>query len=124
VEEGITIYDEHELDPFERAAREAKKEKKAKSELVAAPEQKVVAPPVPSGPGVVAVRVVKVAPNPRVAICEVISGEGKEGAKLAVDVRRNALFRPGMEFEAERPPMSSRFEWEYRGKLPRFRGHW
>ena len=122
MDSGVTIYDG--LSPEERVARDAKNKKKPKPEPGAALEQKAVAPPVPSGPGVLVVRVVKVAPNPRVAICEVISGEGKEGAKLAVDVRKNHLFVPRMEMEIERAPGSSRFEWEYRGKLPRLRGRW
>jgi hypothetical protein len=122
VEPGVTIYDD--LEPWERAARYSKNKKKPKPEPGAALEQKAVAPPVPSGPGVLVVRVVKVAPNPRVAICEVISGAGKEGAKLVVDVRRNHLFVARMEMEIERAPGSSRFEWEYRGKLPRLRGRW
>ena len=123
MEPGVTIYDE--LDPFERAARDAKNKEKLKPEPGAALEQKAVAPSVcPSGSGVLVVRVVKTAPNPRVAICEVVSGEGMEGKKLVVDVRKNHLFIPGMRFEAARAPGSSRFEWEYRGKLPRLRGRW
>jgi hypothetical protein len=122
MEPGVTIYDE--LDPFERATRDSKNKKKPKPEPGAVVEQKALAPPVPSGPGVLVVRVVKVCPNPRLAICEVISGAGKEGAKLAVDVRKNHLFVPRMEMEIERAPGSSRFDWEYKGKLPRLRGRW
>jgi hypothetical protein len=122
MEQGVTIYDE--LTPEERAARDAKNKRKSKPEQVAALEHKALAPPVPSGSGVMVVRVVKVCPNPRLAVCEVLSGAGKEGATLVVDVRKNHLFVPRMEMEIERAPGSSRFEWEYRGKLPRLRGRW
>jgi hypothetical protein len=125
MEAGVTIYDE--LSPEERAARDAKNKKKPKAEpapTAVMEKGAVAAPPEPSGPGVLVVRVIKTAPNPRVAICEVVSGEGMEGKKLVVDVRKNHLFIPGMRFEAARAPGSSRFEWEYRGKLPRLRGRW
>jgi len=124
MDSGVTIYDG--LSPEERVARDVKNKKKPKPEpAVAVLEQKAVAaPPEPSGPGALVVRVTKTAPNPRVAICEVVSGAGKEGVRVVVDVRKNHLFIPGMRFEAVRAPGSSRFEWEYRGKLPRLRGRW
>jgi hypothetical protein len=119
----VTIYDE--LSPEERAARDAKNKKKPKPETAAvALEQKAYAPLAPSVPGVLKVRVVKTVANPRLAICEVISGEGMPGKQLVVDVRKNHLFVPRMEMEIERAPGSSRFEWEYKGKLPRLRGRW
>jgi hypothetical protein len=122
MEAGVTIYDE--LSPEERAARDAKNKGKPKPESSLSVEQKAVAPALSSAPGALVVRVVKTVANPRLAICEVISGEGMAGKQLVVDVRKNHLFVPRMEMEIERAPGSSRFEWEYKGKLPRLRGRW
>jgi hypothetical protein len=72
----------------------------------------------------VGVRVIKTCRNPRLVLCEVISGEAMRGERILVDVRKNVLFRPRMEFEAERAKNGERFEWCYYGKMPRFRGHW
>jgi len=72
----------------------------------------------------VRVRVVKACPNPRLAVCEVASEGERKGSRILVDVRKNALFLGGMEFEVERSAGTSRFDWEYRGRLPRLRGRW
>jgi hypothetical protein len=71
--------------------------------------------------GRIKVRVVKACPNPRLADCLVLEGE-QEGTRILVDVRKSALFHPGMEFEATRPRGDSKYVWEYRGPLPRWRG--
>ena len=73
--------------------------------------------------GRIKVRVVKACRNPRLADCLVLEGE-QEGKRILVDVRRSALFIPGMVFEAVRPRGDSRFSWHYTGALPRFRGRW
>jgi hypothetical protein len=71
--------------------------------------------------GRIKVRVVKACPNPRLADCLVLEGE-QEGKRILVDVRRSAVFYPGVEFEAVRPRGDSKYVWEYRGPLPRWRG--
>jgi hypothetical protein len=72
----------------------------------------------------VRVRVVKACPNPRLAVCEVASEGERKGSRILVDVRKSALFIPGMTFEVERAPVGNRFDWLYTGQLPRFRGRW
>jgi hypothetical protein len=69
----------------------------------------------------VRVRVVKACPNPRLAQCAPLEGELKD-QRILVDVRQSALFYPGFEFEAVRPRGDSKYAWEYRGPLPRWRG--
>jgi hypothetical protein len=71
--------------------------------------------------GRIKVRVVKACRNPRLADCLVLEGE-QEGQRILVDVRKSAVFHPGFEFEAVRPRGDSRYVWEYRGPLPRWRG--
>jgi hypothetical protein len=71
--------------------------------------------------GRIKVRVVKACPNPRLADCLVLEGE-QEGTRILVDVRKSAVFYPGVEFEATRPRGDSKYVWEYRGPLPRWRG--
>jgi hypothetical protein len=69
----------------------------------------------------VRVRVVKACPNPRLADCLVLEGE-QEGQRILVDVRKSAVFYPGVELEAVRARGDSKYAWEYRGPLPRWRG--
>jgi len=71
--------------------------------------------------GRIRVRVVRSCRNPRLADCLVLEGE-REGQRILVDVRKSALFYPGMTLEAVRPRGDSRHAWEYRGPLPRWRG--
>jgi hypothetical protein len=71
--------------------------------------------------GRIKVRVVKACPNPRLADCLVLEGE-QEGTRILVDVRKSAVFYPGVEIEASRARGDSKYAWEYRGLLPRWRG--
>jgi hypothetical protein len=71
--------------------------------------------------GRIKVRVVKACPNPRLADCLVLEGE-QEGTRILVDVRKSAVFYPGVEIEVSRPRGDSKFQWAYTGPLPRWRG--
>jgi hypothetical protein len=69
----------------------------------------------------VMVKILRICANPRLVLCA-YQDDGLE-RRVLVRVGRNKNFTSGMQIEAVRPVRESE-PWEYRGKMPRFRGRW
>jgi hypothetical protein len=107
----------------ERKRRDEELAAKAAALAAEAERERKSREPVAESGNEIELEIVRIAPNPKLVICQ-YRAESEE-RRCIVRVGRNANFRPGMKLLVKRPGVGADIEpWKYDGSLPRRPGHW